>query len=152
MTQRVLAPVAGIVVNLSEVPDPVFAGEIVGPGLAIEPLSVAEAEAVAPIDGKIVKLHPHAFVVQAADGNGVLVHLGLDTVQLEGKGFTLLVAEGDDVKAGQALITWSPEQVVAGGRSAVTPVIALQAGKDAVLQIAQPGDEIAAGESFFDWL
>ena len=75
------SPMAGDVHPLADVPDPVFAQGLVGPGVAIVPISEAEVTVVAPIAGRIVKLHPHAFVIQA-EGFGVLVHLGIDTVQL----------------------------------------------------------------------
>src|SRR5690606_33615836 len=109
----VTSPVAGRVVAMRDVPDPVFAECMVGPGLAVDPDREAGAGAVAPCAGVVVKLHPHAFVLlapsgdaQAAEGSGrgVLVHLGIDTVQLEGEGFTLLAAEGDTVEAGQELV------------------------------------------------
>jgi tRNA A-37 threonylcarbamoyl transferase component Bud32/membrane-associated phospholipid phosphatase len=90
----VLAPVPGRALPLAEVPDPVFAGEMVGPGTAIDPPR-GPVEALAPVDGRILKLHPHAYVVVAEAGRAVLVHLGIDTVQLHGEGFSLLAAEGD---------------------------------------------------------
>jgi PTS system glucose-specific IIA component len=67
---------------------------MVGPGAAVDPPR-GPLQAVAPVDGQIVKLHPHAFVVVTASGRGMLVHLGIDTVQLKGEGFRLLAAEGD---------------------------------------------------------
>ncbi|MES6461709.1 PTS glucose transporter subunit IIA, partial [Cutibacterium acnes] len=79
------SPMAGDVHPLADVPDPVFAQGLVGPGVAIVPIGEAEVTVVAPIAGRIVKLHPHAFVIQA-EGFGVLVHLGIDTVQLDGRG------------------------------------------------------------------
>ena len=93
----VLAPLAGTVLPLARVDDPVFSTELVGPGLALAPDLDGPSRVVAPIGGTVVKLHPHAFVVQGGDGRAVLVHLGINTVQLEGKGFDLRVAEGDAV-------------------------------------------------------
>ena len=91
----VLAPVAGLVRPLADVPDPVFAAEMVGAGVAIEPAGGA-SDAVSPVAGTVLKLHPHAFVVLTPEGTGVLVHLGIDTVRLDGAGFELLVAgEGE---------------------------------------------------------
>jgi PTS system N-acetylglucosamine-specific IIA component len=78
----VLAPVAGTVVATADIDDPVFSAGLVGPGTAVEPDDGGEV--VAPITGRIVKMHPHAFVVQHDDGHAVLVHLGIDTVQLGG--------------------------------------------------------------------
>jgi PTS system N-acetylglucosamine-specific IIA component len=150
MALTVLAPVAGRVVPLADVPDPVFSAELVGPGLAIEPQQVPASEVVSPVAGTVVKLHPHAFVVLAG-GGGVLVHLGIDTVQLGGEGFTLHVAEGDTVVAGQTVVTWDVAAVVAGGRSATCPVVALEGKPEAITPIARPGDVVAAGEPLLSW-
>ncbi|TDE08978.1 PTS glucose transporter subunit IIA [Jiangella asiatica] len=145
-----LAPVPGRVVALAEVPDPVFAQELVGPGLAVDPDRTGVAVAVAPVAGRMVKLHPHAFVIQTADGAGVLTHLGIDTVQLAGEGFELHVAEGDDVSAGAPVVTWNPAAVEAGGRSPVIPVIALDAAPDSVVARQAEGP-VAAGGVLFTW-
>ncbi|GLU49677.1 PTS sugar transporter subunit IIA [Nocardiopsis ansamitocini] len=150
----VLSPVTGTAVGLEEVPDPVFAQGMVGPGTAIRPEPGLQT-AVSPVDGRVVKLHPHAFVVVgAADGNGnggkgVLVHLGIDTVRLDGKGFTALVAEGDDVVAGQDLIRWNPTDVLEGGLSPIVPVIALDAVGDVVSRPVT--GEVNRGALLFQW-
>ncbi|HLT83613.1 MAG TPA: PTS glucose transporter subunit IIA [Phototrophicaceae bacterium] len=151
MTLRVLAPVAGTIVAMADVPDPVFAGSIVGPGIAIDPDGEAEVDVVAPVDGTIVKLHPHAFVLVTEAGQGVLVHLGLDTVQLEGEGFTLHAQEKDTVTAGQRLVSWHPAEVKAGGRSPVSPVVALEAAPDALSLTVEPGARVGAGDELFTW-
>jgi PTS system glucose-specific IIA component len=144
----VLAPVGGRVIPLTDVPDPVFAEAMVGPGLAIVP-EPAPGKAVAPVAGKIVTLHPHAFVVAVDGGRGVLVHLGLDTVQLKGAGFTLLAAAGDEVAAGQPVVAWDPAAVEAGGRSAVCPVIALDAAAEALTELAT--GTLPAGALLYRW-
>ena len=95
----VLAPVEGRALTLAEVPDPVFSQGMVGHGAAIDPPRQV-VDAVAPVTGKILKLLPHAYVILTPDNVGVLVHLGLDTVQLNGAGFTAHVAQGDSVTAG----------------------------------------------------
>ncbi|MFH5822392.1 PTS glucose transporter subunit IIA [Georgenia sp. AZ-5] len=151
MTLRVLAPVAGTVLDLTEVPDPVFSGAIVGPGVAVDPGDAETAEAVAPVAGTIMKIHPHAFVIVTEAGRGVLVHLGLDTVQLGGEGFTLHAAEKDVVEQGQVLVTWSPAAVRAGGRSAVTPVIALEGKADQLTTTATAGHTVSPGDELFAW-
>ncbi|GIG25326.1 PTS sugar transporter subunit IIA [Cellulomonas denverensis] len=142
----VLAPVAGTVVALADVDDPVFSGEIVGPGLAIEPDPVAGGRVVAPVAGTVVKMHPHAFVLATDDGKGVLVHLGINTVQMGGEGFTLHATEQDRVEPGQVLVEWDPAAVTASGRPAVCPVIALDADPSAVERLAAPGTAIAPGD------
>ncbi|ETK33567.1 PTS sugar transporter subunit IIA [Microbispora sp. ATCC PTA-5024] len=144
----VLAPVAGAAIGLAAVPDPVFSQAMVGPGTAIDPRR-EPGTAIAPISGTIVKLHPHAYVVVGDDGKGVLVHLGIDTVQLKGEGFTLLAAEGDHVTAGQPVVAWDPAAVEAGGRSPVCPVVALDAPAEAVGDVVQ-GD-VDAGDLLFQW-
>lgn len=144
----VTAPVAGTVLPLSDVPDFVFAEEIVGPGLAVDP-DPGPCAAVAPVDGRVVVLHAHAFVISTASGRGVLVHLGIDTVQLEGEGFELLAAVGDEVTAGTPVVRWDPSAVAAAGRAAVCPVIALDAPPDAVERLA--GERAGVGTELFRW-
>jgi sugar PTS system EIIA component len=104
---------------------------------------------VAPIAGRLIKLKPHAFVVQSEDGRGVLVHLGIDTVNLEGRGFELIAAEGDQLRAGQPIVTWNPAEVEAGGLSPVSPVIALDAESAAIDAIVNGA--VAAGDELFHW-
>ena len=145
MSTRVLAPVGGRVVPLSEVPDAVFAEEMVGPGVAIEPTG-SVVDAVAPVSGRILKLHPHAFVVLTEDGVGVLVHLGIDTVRLEGRGFELLAAEGDTVAAGDPVVRWDPS-TLEEGMSSTVPVVLMDQPQGSVT--ADPR-EVAAGEPLFD--
>jgi PTS system glucose-specific IIA component len=150
-TLTILSPVSGTVQVMADVPDAVFAEEIVGPGLAINPRRDGVVEAIAPIAGEIVKLHPHAFVIQAAPARGVLVHLGLDTVQLGGKGFTMHAAEGDTVAAGDVIVSWIPADVEAGGRSPMCPVVALQAEPGTVTGLAARGAVVRAGDPLFEW-
>ncbi|MFC7327559.1 PTS sugar transporter subunit IIA [Marinactinospora rubrisoli] len=144
----VLSPVAGTAVGLSEVPDPVFAQAMVGPGTAIRP-HPGPQEAVAPVGGLLVKLHAHAFVVLAEGDRGVLVHLGIDTVKLGGAGFERLVAEKTEVSAGQPLIRWDPADVTARGLSPIVPVVALDAVGD-VISRAVTG-AVDRGAPLFRW-
>ncbi|NUP64117.1 MAG: PTS glucose transporter subunit IIA [Nonomuraea sp.] len=144
----VLAPVEGAAVGLAAVPDPVFSAGMVGPGTAIDPLR-GPGKAVAPIAGKIMKLHPHAYVIVGDDGRGVLVHLGIDTVQLKGEGFQLLATEGDRVSAGQPVVAWDPSLIEAGGRSPVCPVVALDADSESVTGVAEGA--VHVGDELFTW-
>ncbi|MQY07094.1 PTS sugar transporter subunit IIA [Actinomadura macrotermitis] len=146
---RVLSPVAGRVVGLAGVPDPVFAQAMVGPGTAVDP-DRAPGQAIAPVTGKIVKLHPHAYVVVDAEGHGVLVHLGIDTVQLKGEGFTLLAAEGAEVDAGQPLVSWDPAAIEAGGRSPICAVVALDASAADLAGVLEDG-RVHKGTELFTW-
>jgi PTS system N-acetylglucosamine-specific IIA component len=149
MTFTVASPVTGRVVRLAEVPDPVFAEAMVGPGSAVVPAPSA-ADAVAPVAGTIATLHPHAFVVATPSGQAVLVHLGIDTVKLRGDGFVLHVAKGDEVAVGQPVVGWDPAAVAAAGYATVCPVIALDASADAVGDPRVDGP-IGVGERLFDW-
>jgi PTS system N-acetylglucosamine-specific IIA component len=145
----VTAPVPGRALPLSEVPDPVFAGAMVGPGTAIDPPR-GPVDALAPVAGRILKLHPHAYVVVAAEGRAVLVHLGIDTVQLHGEGFSLLAAEGDEVDAGAPVVRWDAAAVEAAGRSPVCPVVALEAAPEVLADVVTSGD-VGPGTVVFTW-
>ncbi len=148
MTLPVLAPVPGRAVDLSLVPDPVFSAGMVGPGRAVDP-ERAVLTAVAPVAGTVVKAHPHAFVVVTGGGRGVLVHLGIDTVELKGAGFELLVDEGQQLDAGDPVVRWDPASVESDGRSPLCPVVALDAPPDAIVPVAQ--DRVDAGSELFTW-
>ncbi|MEP6814519.1 MAG: PTS glucose transporter subunit IIA [Marmoricola sp.] len=128
---HVLAPCPGRVVALADTPDPVFASEMVGPGVAIDP-EPGEVTVVSPIAGKVVKVHPHAFVVLAPDGVGILVHLGINTVRLEGKGFEVLVTQGATVAAGDPMVRWDPATISGDGISTLVPVVAMDRPKGSV--------------------
>jgi PTS system N-acetylglucosamine-specific IIA component len=145
----VRAPVAGDVIAVADIPDPVFSAGLVGPGTAIRPDPVTGGVAVAPIAGVVVKLHPHAFVVAADDGRAVLVHLGIDTVELHGDGFDLRVAEGDRVEQGQPVVGWDPSAVRAGGRSPVVPVVALDADPSQLDSLAATGTRVTTSDTLF---
>jgi PTS system glucose-specific IIA component len=120
----VFAPVEGRALPLADVPDPVFSGGMVGYGAAIDPPHEV-IYAVAPVGGKILKLLPHAYVIMTPEGVGVLVHLGLDTVTLNGQGFTAQAAQGDTVEAGQPVIVYDVPAIVAAGFSPVVPVVVM---------------------------
>lgn len=150
-TTRVIAPVAGRAVALREVPDPVFSQGMVGYGAAIEPPHQV-LDAVAPVSGKLVRLLPHAYVVMTADGVGVLVHLGLDTVALKGEGFTVHVEQGDEVTAGQRIVTYDVPAIVAKGLSPIVPVVVMderEARNVVPSDAVHEGAEIASGADLF---
>ena len=153
MSLTVQSPVSGVVVALSDVPDPVFSGKIVGPGVAITPDTGAgsEVSALSPISGTITKIHPHAYIISTDEGRSVLVHLGLDTVGLGGRGFTLLAGEGEAVDAGQPVITWSPAHIEEHGLNPIVPVIALE-GDESALGPTLLGRKVAAGDTLMDWV
>lgn len=150
----VASPLSGTIVPLSRVPDEVFAGYLVGAGLAIEPEQNETDDFVtvyAPATGRIGSLFPHAFALEIDAGHTVLVHLGIDTVKLKGEGFTTLVEVGDDVEVGQPIAQWNPRAIIDAGYSTLTPVIALQAPRDLVELHAEPGDSVAHNQHLLTW-
>ncbi|KZF16083.1 PTS sugar transporter subunit IIA [Rhodococcus sp. EPR-134] len=147
----VLAPLPGRVVALANVPDPVFAQQMVGSGVAIEPArGQGPLTVVAPISGKILKLHPHAFVIFGEKATGVLVHIGIDTVKLEGDGFTLIAAEGDTVDAGDPIVSFDPAHIDTTGYSAICPVVVMDSKPDTV-ESPSVGRDVTTGDTLFDW-
>ena len=123
MTALVLvAPLSGWVCRLAEVPDPAFAQGLVGDGVAIDPVS---NELCAPCDGVVVSVHRarHACTMRTDDGVELLLHIGVDTVELRGAGFEVLVADGRRVKAGEPLIRFDVEAIGRKAKSLHTPVL-----------------------------
>ena len=116
------SPLAGRAKNLSEAPDPVFAQGVMGQGVVIEP---TEGELVAPVDGVVSVLFPtkHAIGLISDEGLELLMHIGMDTVNLDGEGFTAHVKQGDRVSVGDALISFDIEAIQAAGYPVATPVI-----------------------------
>lgn len=143
----ILAPCPGRVFPLAEVSDPVFAAEMVGPGVAIEP-DPGETVVIAPVAGTIMKIHPHAFAMASTDGVGVLVHLGINTVRLGGAGFDVLAEEGASVTAGEAMVRWDPSLITGEDISTTVMVVALDRPAGSV---ASPvlGSAVAAGDPLF---
>jgi glucose-specific phosphotransferase system IIA component len=151
VTTTVLAPVPGRAVALTDVPDPVFAQGMVGYGAAVEPPDTV-VDAIAPVAGRLLRLMPHAFVVMTADRVGVLVHLGLDTVTLGGDGFRTHVQQGDEVPAGEVIISYEVPVVRAKGFNPVVPVVVMDerdpdrvVPADAVFE----GADIVSGATLF---
>lgn len=120
----VVSPMSGRVVHLEDVPDEVFARRIVGDGVAIDPES---GEVVAPIAGRVAKLFVggHGVVVEGDGGVQVLVHVGIDTVRLRGRGFTVLAGEGRLVEAGERILCADVEGLRAEGVELLSPVLVI---------------------------
>jgi sugar PTS system EIIA component len=136
---------------LQDVPDPVFSQGMVGHGAAVDPPRDV-VDAVAPVTGKVLRLMPHAYVVMTADSVGVLVHLGLDTVQLNGEGFTAHVSQGDDVVAGQVVISYDVPAIAAKGLSPVVPVVVVderEPGNIIPAEAVLEGADILCGTTLF---
>lgn len=121
---QVAAPLDGTVVALDQVPDPVFAGGVMGPGVAIEPTGDT---VYAPGAGTVVAAQPtgHAFGLQLDNGTEVLIHVGIDTVNLKGEGFDVKVKNGDRVETGTPLVTFDRAVIEKAGYPLITPVIVL---------------------------
>lgn len=116
------APLTGTVIPLEEVPDETFSAGILGQGLAIQP---DDPTVYAPFDGTVIQTvdSKHAVGLRSADGMEVLIHVGIDTVDMNGQGFTLHCQEGDTVKRGQRLLTFDPKAIEAAGHPTVTAVL-----------------------------
>ncbi|WP_336630809.1 MULTISPECIES: glucose PTS transporter subunit IIA [unclassified Microbacterium] len=121
---QVASPLDGTAVALDQVPDPVFAGGVMGPGVAIEPTGDT---VYAPGAGVVVAAQPtgHAFGLQLDNGAEVLIHVGIDTVNLKGEGFDVKVAGGDRVETGTPLVTFDRAVIEKAGYPLITPVIVL---------------------------
>lgn len=119
---EILSPLAGKSIALEDVPDPTFAEGILGLGAAVEP---SEGKITAPADGTVGTLFDthHAIGLNLDNGAELLIHIGINTVELNGEGFTAHVSEGDRVKKGQTLITFDKELIASKGYKTATPVI-----------------------------
>ncbi len=148
MALDILSPLSGRVVEFADVPDPVFSGGFLGPGVAVDPAR-SDQTAVAPVAGTIASMFPHAFGIATPEGREVLVHLGIETVKLEGQGFTLHRAKGDTVAAGDPIVSWNPAEIEAGGRSPISPVVALQAEPGDVTLVSAVGSDVKAGDVLY---
>ncbi len=159
------APLSGQLVPIEQVPDPVFAQKMVGDGIAIDPVI---ASLLAPCDGEVVMLHPghHALTLKTAESLEVLMHIGLDTINLKGEGFIPKVENGDKVKAGMALTDFDADFVATHAKSLLSMIIVTNsdsarvghrgsgnvvAGEDVVLKLeltpAASAGETASGAS-----
>jgi PTS system glucose-specific IIA component len=129
----------------------VFSAGMVGYGAAVDPPR-GVVEAIAPVGGKLLKLMPHAYVIMTADNVGVLVHLGLDTVALNGEGFTTHVSQGDDVAAGQVIVTYDVPAIEAKGLNPIVPVVVMDERETGNVTMAEPvlvGADIDSGAELF---
>ena len=123
----VLAPLDGTVVALEDVPDEVFAQKMVGDGVAIDP---SGAVALAPVAGELVKLFPggHAFGIATSEGVELIVHIGLDTIELQGSGFENIATEGQQVTAGTPIVRFDRATIERQGKVIVSPVVSTGTG------------------------
>ena len=121
-TKEIKSPLSGKVIALSEIDDPVFAGGAMGNGIAIEP---TDNKVYAPFDGEIefIAESKHAIGLKSEDGVELLIHVGMDTVQMDGKGFDVKVKANEKVKAGELLLEFDKEAIQKAGYSLITPVV-----------------------------
>lgn len=117
-----VSPASGDVVALSEVPDPTFSEKMMGDGLAIKP---SEGLIFSPIHGEIIQLFPtkHAIGIKTVNGIEILIHIGIETVNMKGEGFNSFVKEGDKVAKGDKLISFDIDLVNEKAESTIIPVI-----------------------------
>ncbi len=158
---RLVAPITGVIVPIEQVPDPVFAQKMIGEGISIDPLS---DRLLAPCDGVVATLHPshHAVTIRTSEGLEVLLHIGLDTVQMRGEGFTPKVSVGDHVTTGDELITFDMDKVATNARSLLTQMVIansdlltsftartgqVTAGSDVAAELSVAGGEVADSEA-----
>ncbi|WP_024654827.1 PTS glucose transporter subunit IIA [Borrelia hispanica] len=145
-TLDLIAPVSGKVVSIDKVPDEAFAEKIVGDGIAIMPTG---NELVAPCDGSIGKIFKtnHAFSLETKEGIEIFVHFGINTLNLNGKGFTRVAEEGMSVKQGDVIIRLDLEYLKAHAESIVTPVVI--ANSDEVSSIEYVFGKLDDGSEYF---
>ena len=136
------APLNGTVVALEDVPDPVFSSGAVGKGAGIEPSDGASIKVVAPADGSVVVAPSsgHAYGLALDNGLEILIHVGIDTVNLAGQGFDVKVAKGDRVKAGQTLVVVDRAVIEEAGYKLVTPVLVTNYMNFAEVEVIASGD------------
>ncbi|MGN1014722.1 MAG: glucose PTS transporter subunit IIA [Butyricicoccus sp.] len=139
----VLAPLTGKAVTLQETGDDTFAAEILGKGAAVEP---SEGKVYAPFDATVAAVMGHAVALEGANGVEMLIHIGIDTVKLEGKHYTPHCAEGDVVKAGDLLMEFDMEAIRAEGYPLVTPVI-ITNSEDYQEVLGDVGHSVSAGSA-----
>ncbi|RAS81072.1 PTS sugar transporter subunit IIA [Priestia endophytica] len=121
-TEEIYSPLTGEIISLAEVPDPVFSNKMMGDGIAIIP---KEGKLVSPVEGEIIQVFPtkHAIGIKSVRGLEILIHVGLETVDLKGEGFETFVEEGQSVKAGDVLSSFDIHFLESKNKEIVTPII-----------------------------
>lgn len=143
--RKIESPLTGKIIPLSEVHDEVFASEMMGKGCAVIP---EEGKVYAPFDGKVVGLldSHHAVGMESTDGVEVLIHVGMDTVKLNGRCFTIHVEEGEQVKKGQLLLEFDIPGIQEAGYEVTTPVIITNSDEFSDVQMKAEGQVTAGTE------
>lgn len=148
VSTELVSPLAGELLPLSEVKDEVFSSGAMGEGVAVEP---SEGVLHAPADGKVVMTFPtgHAIGMKTSDGAEILMHIGMDTVNLQGHGFETLVAKGDEVKAGDELVKFDIDAIHAKGYVVTTPIVVTNS-KDYEKITVVSQDKVKVGQEILD--
>ena len=136
-----LQPLEGELVPLDDVPDPVFSQKMIGDGFAVKPTN---GTVVSPVDGEVISVFPtkHAVSLKSKDGREILIHVGLETVSLNGEGFTSFVSDGQAVSKGQKLLEVDFESIKDKVPSIITPVIFTNLAEDEKVVIDELGVKI----------
>ena len=137
------SPMTGKIIPIEEIPDQVFSGKMVGDGLGIDP---SEGILVSPIDGEVAVLFPtnHAIALKSKSGIELLLHIGIDTVNMKGEGFESFVKIGDKVSIGQKLIEFDLDLVKEKAKSPISPI--LVTNMDAVSKIDKSSGDVINSE------
>ncbi|MFD1168550.1 PTS sugar transporter subunit IIA [Oceanobacillus caeni] len=143
-TVTLYSPVDGEVISLTDVPDPVFSEKMMGDGIAVKPVN---GTIVAPIEGKVVQVFPtkHAVGIQTNNGLEILIHIGLETVGMQGEGFESFVEVEDVVKVGDKLITFNKNLVNEMAASDIVPIVITNTTDMKSIQPVEKG-EVRAGQ------
>lgn len=136
---KLTSPMTGEIVDITDTSDPVFSGKMVGDGVTIIP---TDGDVLAPMDGKIIQMFDtgHALAIES-NGIQVLIHIGLDTVELNGQGFTKIAHEGQEVKQGDLLIKVDLEKIKALGKSIESPMVIVEAADKSLNKILGPAEK-----------
>ncbi|MEC8917759.1 MAG: glucose PTS transporter subunit IIA [Pseudomonadota bacterium] len=144
------APMRGVVVPLSEVPDPVFGEGVMGPGIAIDPLGETLH---APCNGEVIQCArtAHAITLRDDGNHEWLLHIGLDTVDLGGEGFELLVSAGERVSAGDPLCRFDADRLAQRATALVSPIVLTNGAEIQLEALVTPGTVVEMGEALLRW-
>ncbi len=123
-----MSPLKGDVIPLSNIEDGAFSSEAMGKGVAIEPM---EGKVISPVNGVVTALFQtkHAICITSDEGLEILIHIGMDTVKLEGQYFTAYVKQGDVVKIGDLLVEFDINKIKEAGYEVITPIVITNSGK-----------------------
>lgn len=129
--EKVYAPISGKSLMITDVPDPVFSEKMMGEGMAVQP-DIRTHTIVAPVDGEVIQLAStkHAFGIRSDLGEEILVHIGLDTVELKDEGFENMVKVGDKINAGQSVMKVDFDYISKEGKGTIVPIVITNTAED----------------------